>query len=116
MAEKIESGEYSELAKLEMSSNTRELQKPDNTPSLVKNIISNLLQTPEERQSKAMKEFSVSYANSNQELRRIVENPSKVKFLMRLFQNPHFEATVGDVCTKWFDQMYLVTWSLSDLI
>jgi hypothetical protein len=116
MADKINNGQYSELAKLDLSSNTRELQKPDDTPSVVKNIIRRLMQTPEERRPRAMEEFSISYANSNQELRRIVENPSKVKFMMRLFQNPHFESTVGDICTKWFDQMYLVTWSVSDPI
>jgi hypothetical protein len=109
----INKAQHSELLKFQLSTNIKEVQKADDTASLIRNIMGCLLRTEVQKRPSVMKMFSIAYANSNQELRRIVENPSKVKFLLRLFRNPHFETSLGILSPKWFASMYIVTWRVS---
>lgn len=85
----------------------------DDTSSLLRNIIARLSQVELAERADAMEAFSITYANSNQGLRRITENRSKVDFLIRAFANPHFEKKLGGLCINWLESMYLVTWSVS---
>jgi hypothetical protein len=104
----LEKSQHAEIIKFELSENKKDIQKSDDPATILAHIIRTLQRLPEEKWQTTMDALASSYANTHQDIRRIVESKTKVKLLVRLFSYPYFQESVSVLSPAFFNKLYRV--------
>jgi hypothetical protein len=111
----IESSQCREVIKHALSANDNGVQKPDDPGTILAHIIRGVQRLPREDWARTLEATASAHANSHQNIRRIVESPEKVDFLVSLFAYPYFEESVSILNPSFFNKLYLVSSSVRHL-
>jgi hypothetical protein len=112
-SEIINNSSYADIIKFELSQNTQDIQKPDNVTDLLSHILRVLAPLPENQWSSTLTALANSYAHAHGDIRHILQSPSKLRFLIKLFGYSYFENASSILSPGFFNKLYRVNASVS---